>query len=563
MKTSLHLLFFLLSIFTEISSQTPNYLWVKSASGMNNDESNSCVTDVSGNIIATGHFNSPSISFGTITLINTGPSGTSDVFIVKYDPNGNALWAKNAGGTNFDYGKSCSVDASGNIIVTGVFNSSTIVFGTNTLTNAGASGTGDFFIAKYDPSGNVLWAKSAGGTTGDIGKSCSVDGIGNIIATGYFASSSISFGTTTLTTTGPADFFIVKYDAMGTVLWAKSASGTGPDVPASCSTDPSGNIIATGYFTSPTLTFGSLTVTKTPSVGSVPNIFIVKYDPSGNALWVKNIMNNSTPNDEQSCSTDANSNIILTGIFYSLITIGTTTLTGAGSSDIFIMKYDPNGNILWAKSAGGPGSEIIYSCSTDASNNIVTTGYFNSPTLTIGTNTLTNTNPANNSYDLFIFKHDPNGNALWAKGAGGMNFDYGKSCSVDANGNVIVTGYFDSPTISFGTTILTNADATGNTRDIFVLKLDGLTGIEEFNYENSILVFPNPSNGKINLSFNKFENVKIDAVNVFNTQGKCILSLEHITDDCKIDLSVISSGVYFIELSTENKTAIKKIVINH
>ena len=103
----------------------------------------------------------------------------------------NWAWAKSAGGTDYDYGTGISTDASGNVLITGYFDSPTITFGTTTLTNAG-TGIADIFVVKYDASGNVLWAKSAGGTDGDHGYGISTDANGNVLVTGYFNSLSIS-----------------------------------------------------------------------------------------------------------------------------------------------------------------------------------------------------------------------------------------------------------------------------------------------------------------------------------------------------------------------------------
>src|SRR3989338_2819744 len=128
-------------------------------------------------------------------------------------------WAKSAGGASWDLGYSVSTDASGNVYMTGRFNISTITFGTTTLTNAGDY---DIFIVKYDAAGNVLWAKSAGGTSSDVGTCVSTDASGNVLMTGSFQSPAITFGTTTLTSVGYGDIFIVKFDATGNILWAKS-----------------------------------------------------------------------------------------------------------------------------------------------------------------------------------------------------------------------------------------------------------------------------------------------------------------------------------------------------
>ncbi|MEK6616208.1 MAG: hypothetical protein AABZ32_08880, partial [Bacteroidota bacterium] len=117
------------------NAQAPNYLWAKSAGGTSNDYATSVTADASGNIIAAGSFVSPTITFGSTTLTN---AGSVDMFFVKYDPSGNVLWAKSAGGTSYDEATSVTADASGNIIAAGLFVSPTITFGSTTLTNAGS-----------------------------------------------------------------------------------------------------------------------------------------------------------------------------------------------------------------------------------------------------------------------------------------------------------------------------------------------------------------------------------------------------------------------------------------
>ena len=169
-------------------------------------------------------------------------------------------YTKSAGGTNTDYANSVIVDANGNTYVVGYFSSSSITFGTTTLTN---SGSADMFIVKYDASGNMLWAKSAGGTSNDYAQSIAVDANGNTYVAGYFNSSSITFGSNTLTNAaGDYDMFVVKYDASGNVLWAKSAGGTSDDQANSITVDANGNIYVAGSFKSASITFGATTLTN-------------------------------------------------------------------------------------------------------------------------------------------------------------------------------------------------------------------------------------------------------------------------------------------------------------
>jgi hypothetical protein len=557
MKRFIITLFITILFANNIFAQVPNWAWAKSAIGTGNDLGGGIYTDASGNILMTGFFESPTITFGTITLTNSGTVGTENIFVVKYDPNGNVIWAKSADGIGDDYGKAISTDASGNILVTGGFNSPNITFGTTTLTNGGGN---DIFMVKYDPSGNVLWAKSAGGTGNDWGEDISRDASGNIVVTGGFESPTITFDTTTLTnssTVGTWDVFVVKYDTSGNVLWAKSAGGTEFDFGKAISTDASGNILVTGEFALPTITFGTTTLTNSGSVGT-KNIFVVKYDPSGNVLWAKST--GGRGNDYGwGISTDASGNILVTGGFESpTITFGTTTLTNSGGFDVFLVKYDPSGNALWAKSAGGTRSDYGKGISTDTSGNILLTGWFYSPTITFGATTLTNGGSIDTS-DIFVVKYDPSGNVLWAKSAYGTGNAYGWGISTDASGNILVTGEFESPTITFGTTTLTNSGTVG-TWDVFVVKLSSTTGLETFSKDAGILVSPNPFNNSTLIQLP--ESVQNAEIIVSDLMGKKVVAKKFSGKEYLLEKGSMSPGVYFIQINDEfNKYPVSKIIV--
>ncbi|MFA5782356.1 MAG: SBBP repeat-containing protein, partial [Bacteroidales bacterium] len=449
-------------------AQTPDWLWAKSAEGMGSDYAYSIAVDASGNTYVAGYFNSPTLSFGSDTLTNTSTGGSGyDVFLAKYDANGNVLWTKSASGTIDDYAYSVAVDDSGNIYVAGFFESSTLSFGSTTLTNAGDC---NIFLAKYDANGIVLWAKSAGGTYYDWAPSVAVDDSGNAYLTGCFYSPTITFGFTILTNAGSSDIFLAKYDANGNILWAKSAGGTDEEVAYSVAVDASGNTYLAGYFESLTLTFGSDTLTNVDRW----DMFLAKYDATGNVLWAKSAGGTSY-DVAYSVAVDTSGNTYVAGYFSSFtISFGSTTLTNVsvGYADIFLVKYDASGNVLWAKSAGGASEDEATSVSVDASGNTYLAGYFWSPTITFGSTTLTNVN-VNNYTDIFLAKYDANGNVLWAKSAGGTNYDEAYSVAVDTPGNTYVAGWFYSPTLIFGSTTLTNAGGY----DMFLAKLAAFTVI--------------------------------------------------------------------------------------
>ena len=464
-------------------AQSSNWLWAKSATGgPNQDYGNSIATDANGNVYVTGDFYSSTITFGSITLTNTSSGGYTDVFIVKYDPFGNVMWAKRAGGPSaHDSGKSICVDANGDVYVTGYFVSPTITFGGTTLTNAGGS---NIFIVKYDSSGNVIWAKREGGTANDEALSMCTDANGYMYLTGDFQSTTITFGGITLTNTGIVNVFVVKYDGSGNAVWAKNGAGITHDFGNTVSTDALGNVYVGGVFYSDTITFGSIALINTNANGISCDIFLVKYDNLGNVVWAKSTGGTNTGDNISSIKTDLNGNVYATGYFNSdTIAFGNIILTNAnamvgGSTDLFIVKYDPSGNVLWAKKEGGTDADYSNSITTDLNGNVYITGYFASPTITFGGTTLilTLNSWSIQELDLFIVKYDSSGNVICAMNAIGEYMDFGNSICTDANSNIHVTGGFDSPSITFGSITLINANSPGfASADIFTVKLTSCT----------------------------------------------------------------------------------------
>jgi hypothetical protein len=147
-------------------------------------------------VYVTGWFRAPSIPVGNVTLYNKNPSGgTSDMFLIKYDPNGNVLWAKSAGSNDDEKGNGCIVDAMGNVIVTGYCKGDSIDIEGTKYRNSGSK---DGFVIKYDANGTLLAAKVFGGSSGEEPFTCSADGFGNVFVAGSFSSSSIAIDNDTL-----------------------------------------------------------------------------------------------------------------------------------------------------------------------------------------------------------------------------------------------------------------------------------------------------------------------------------------------------------------------------
>ena len=472
------LIVLLLFSYIFIFAQLNPWLWTKNAGGISEDWSYNIAVDVSGNSYITGYFKG-SATFGSTNLTS---KGCIDIFIAKLDSSGNWLWAKKAGGTDWDGGLGIAVDASGNSYVTGYFADSAI-FGSTTLT--GNEGD-NIFVAKLDSNGNWLWVKKAGGTGYDGGLGIEVDASGNSYVTGDF-SGTVTFGSTTLTSRGNSDIFVAKLDSSGNWLWAKKAGGKGYDKGHGIAVDAVNNIYVTGIFEG-SATFGSTTLINKSSEYYY-DIFIAKLDSSGNWLWAQNA--GGTGSDwGNGIAVDASGNSYVTGYFDSDATFGSTTLTSNGGNDIFVAKLDSSGNWLWAKNAGASDTDSGNGIAVDASGNSYVTGYFLS-TATFGDITLT----SYGGTDIFIAKLDSSGNWLWAKNAGRTGGE-GNGIAIDNNGNSYVTGIlFCNDTDSATSENITSYESDESLNiDIFVAKVhipyypEGVSIVEE-TYSIPVTVF--------------------------------------------------------------------------
>jgi hypothetical protein len=366
------------------------------------------------------------------------------------------------GGSSFDFGNSIAVDSGGNIFTTGPFEG-TVDFdpgaGVTNLTSAGAY---DVFVSKLDSTGALLWAKSFGGSSSDIGQSIAVDTSGNVYTTGDFQGT-VDFdpgaGVTNLTSAGASDVFVSKLDSTGSLLWVKSFSGSSFDLGRSIAVDTSGNVYTTGHFLGTADFDPGVGVTNRTSTGG-DDVFVSKLDSTGSLLWVKSF-GGASSDTGYSIAVDTSGNVYTTGYFQGTVDFdpgaGVTNLTSAGVSDVFVSKLDSTGSLLWVKSFGGASSDTGYSIAVDTSGNVYTTGYFQGTVdfdPGAGTTNLTSAG----AYDVFVSKLDSTGSLLWVKSFGGASSDTGYSITFDRSGNIFTTGSFEG-TVDFD-------------YDVFVSKLD-------------------------------------------------------------------------------------------
>ncbi len=467
----------------QVNAQTPDFGWAKNPGGTGRDEGWAMAADGAGNIYVAG-------TFGLSADFNPGGTGVplnavnvQDIFLAKYAPNGNCIWAKSMGGTGADYGLGVAVDGTGNVYVTGYFSNADADFNPGTGTaNLIHSGGVDAFIAKYDPNGNYLWAKSMGGSGADHGKAVAADDAGNVYVTGYFngAADFNRGGSGGSRTATGVDAFLVKFDATGTFLWVNTIEGSSTEEGRGVAVDGTGNnVYVTGTSNSAAVNFNP---GGTVNGAGNYDVFLAKYNAGGTYQWAK-AMGGTNADNGQGVAVDGTGNVYVTGIVRT--TIVTTadfnpggtggTITTEGNNDVFLAKYDPSGIFQWVKNMGGSSVDNGYGISLDGTGNAYVTGYYNG-TANFNLGGSDGLLTAVTGADVFVAKYDPNGNYRWAKSMGGGADDQGLAIAADGNGNVYATGYFNShPTANFnpggagGT--LTNHGSIGS-YDVFLVKLE-------------------------------------------------------------------------------------------
>ncbi len=435
------------------SSAQVNWYWSKQADSASEFASYDAV-DRNNNAYYTGYYNGGArVSFGAFGLSKTGIQ--SD-FLVKYNPSGTPLWARNAlalaAGVNI-YGMSVATDQNNNVFETGYYNDS-IAFGAFHLTAKTAPNNS--YLVKYDPSGNVLWAKSptyASKPVNNPASSVATDKQNNIWVTGTFRDT-VLFGKDTVTSQ-EIDMFLVKYGPTGNVIWARAPfpkNGSSSMYGTAVAVDDSGNAYVAGSFTD-SVKFGAITIVTNPIN---TNIYIVKYDSSGNVKWAKDIP--ATPGGvyPTPVTVDNTGNVYVAAQFSNVsLTLGPSVVTDGASpcSNSLVVKYDNNGNILWATCARYVSADEVCvivesSLATDRCNNLYWSGVC-SDTFSVGKVNITVPLCAGASPSRpfgYIIKLDSNGTALGGAGIANQTTQYlSNGLAVDSFSRVFYDGAFTAP----------------------------------------------------------------------------------------------------------------------
>ncbi len=548
-------------------SQVPDWQWARSMNIHFNTWKQYAAIDNNGNTIVITDFITPTVTFGNITVTNDSPSYYySDIALVKYDNQGNVVWAKRYGGPDMDQATAITTDQAGNFYIAGGFLGS-IVFDSVTLT-AGPTGAAGNFIAKFNADGNLIFAKKVTNDSSATAiNSIKTDDAENIYLTGFFNTPSIQLGVITLNyedynSAGAGSSnrsYVAKMDSQGNYLWAKASQSSDAHyigiMPYGLDVDTNGNVYVGGHFGCNTIRFGAITLTKTAPIYNFNfNMYLVKYDSNGNELWARNTGSNY---DNGTCTrtvkTDSQNNVYAAGYFSNTINFGATTLNATGGSQQFIVKYDTDGNVLWAKAASAtPGYNTIHAIDVDENNNVFTAGTYNNTQMDFG-NGVSLTNSIVTDGAVFVVKYTSGGDAVWARKATSLNANNALNIECKSENEIYVCGTFNNPTMTFGNQMVTKSE---NNVDLYLAKLyyEPLS-TTDWN-ANKVKVYPNPAKDKLFLSQSDFTTYTI-----YNIVGAKVTSGSLHPEAGTIDVGMLTKGIYMLQLSkSELKSETIKII---
>jgi len=450
----------------DVRAQTYDTLWTKAIGGIQND-GGSYIRELSdGNYIITGSTS----SYG---------AGHQDVYLIKANSDGGVLWTNAFGGGGTDFGRSIVETENGDIMVFGV----TYSFGDYI----------DFYLIKVNSMGDTIWTKTYGGSEMESGFSIARADTGFVL-----------LGTSTSYGAGNRDVYLIRINNDGDTLWTKTYGGSLDDEGFSIQQTFDGGFIITGY----TKSFGT----------GLYDIYLIKIDSMGDTLWTRVIGGNNNDIGWDVHQTPDDGYMIA----------GVTDSTGTDDYDIYIVKTDSIGNLLWTRSFGGNGFDLGSSLCETAEGNYLIAGSLNLYT--------------SDSSDAYIINVNDDGDSLWAMTIGGSGNEGASSIYRTSDDKYIIVGS-------------TSSSGAGGT-DVYLLKLSSdQSDIKDVDYKPRFVNcsnYPNPFNARtrISLQLSSLDPVEIGLYDLLGRKVKSIFEGvprdNHLEFDIDLSSDQYSSGIYFI-----------------
>ena len=432
--------------------------WAKTWGDIGWDYSYGVATDSSGYIYTSGFF------WGTVDF-DPGPGidkhscdppqyYNTNAYLSKFDSNGNFLWARTWGGTDFDFAYSVTTDAFMNIYVTGEF------YGVSDFDPGPGEDWhegkwGDVFLSKFDSNGNFIWARTWGGNYEEAGFSTKTDYLGNIYIGGYFENT-VDFdpgpGEDNHSSSGPfpyqdPDAFLSKFDPDGNFIWARTWGGSNDDFAYGITIDQAG-IYVTGLFSDKMVDFDPGPNNDQHSTEGSCDVFLSKFDLDGSHIWAETWGGGGS--DQGLGVVVAVDSVYVVGDFEGQVDfspgMGALIRFSNGESDAFLSKFNKDGVPYSARTWGGTGEDFASAVTMDSAGDVYVSGSFENVVDLDPTNGV-DIHVSFGGYDIFLTKFDSDMGYLWTHTWGGNDTtddwtDIGWDLATDPSDNIYITGWF-------------------------------------------------------------------------------------------------------------------------
>ncbi len=434
-----------------------------------------------------------------ITGETTSTASGKDFITIKYDPSGNELWNKVYNGTanGADIAVDIALGPFGNVYVTGK--------------SAGTGSSDDYLTIKYDSSGNEKWVERYNGTANSIddARTITTDGFGFVYVSGGSIGDSSDF-----------DFLTIKYDSLGNTAWQARYNGPGNGYDlvfyqGALATDSLQNVYIAGYST---------------GLDSLYEYTVVKYDSAGTQLWDARHAGDRQGKDDfaNTLLVDGLLNVYTTGALYDSVS----------NYDLATLKYDPEGTLLWAAVYDGADSDWDegYALAVDGSGNVLVGGRSNKAGFS--------------GADFVLLKYDNNGNEQWNIKYARGGFSWLFNIALQENGDMFVGGWTseDSPA---------NADFTIVKYNFQPVAVADLNASPFFD----IQVYPNPTSAYSELKINSPRKIK--DIYIYQITGKLFGHIENVNRDSIVLKNMdLPKGIYFFHfILMSGNEVVRKVIV--
>lgn len=475
---------------------------------------------------------------------------SAEYYVVKLDANGDTLWA-NSYGPTVDTTIASNRDGAGNEAYDVI---QTLDLGYMVVGEAHAFGSGasDIFALKLTPTGDTVWTKTYGGINSDYSYKVIQLADSGFILSGYTETYGL----------GIRDIYVLRLDKLGDTVWARAYGGSGIDGAVDMTQTKDGGFAIAGS----TFSFGE----------GVSDVYVLKIDANGTLKWANAY--GGTLNDFGNAIAETSDN--------GFVISGSTESFGSGQRDVYVIKIDSTGNLLWSKAMGGAENESGKSIQELSNKDLVVFG---------------NTRSFGNGFeDYYLIRLNSLGDTIMTKVYGGTSIDFGESIKQTSDKGFIMAGYTNSfntwnydiylvKTDSLGnsgcnesstSTIITNPltikttttsiESFGSGSSSANIKIGNTltnpinvcntNSIEELSNNNQLLIYPNPTansfsiQDKNNLTDNKFR------VTILDIQGKIIEKFFLDKKNQQADITHFKKGIYFAKVETSIGLITKKII---